>query len=105
MSGARFGGPKPASASLPVHYAIRGSVNGICGEQMAVRRTQRDSHISCERCLRVRIGMLGLAFADRALDRVSGLPSERFKVLRRALENGKRFVRWEVGRGSGKRRP
>jgi hypothetical protein len=105
MSGARFGGP-PRSASWdaqPVHYAIRGSVSGICGRGLAMKRTQRDTHITCLDCLRVRLHMLGVEYADRALDRMALLPSQRFVLLSRALVAAKRLAAWKARRPDGKR--
>lgn len=103
MPGARFGGPKPDLTGVPTHYAIRGSVNGICGAVMATKRTQRDTHISCEACLRKRLAMLGVQYTDRALARMKASDEETVKLLRRALESAKRLARWRLGREEGTR--
>ncbi len=105
MSGKRFGGPPvPESwGHQPIHYSVRGSVAGICGK-LAPRRTQRDTHITCEGCLRARLTMLGVAFADRALTRMAPEPEDRFTLLRRALAAAKRLAVWRAKREAGKRR-
>lgn len=96
MPGARFGGPKPDLTGIPTHYAIRGSVNGICGQPRVVKRTQRDDHVSCEGCLRKRLAMHGVLVADRALGRNAATEDERVALLRRALRSSRRLTRWRA---------